>query len=78
MLCKPMKPSWTERLTGLPAPWNRPALTLMTGGLIAMIAVFVSQWQSTHRLVTGLLIAVVWIAMGLTDVVRVLHREWRK
>ena len=75
MAVLPGKPSWAERLTGLPTPWSRPVLMLMVGAIIAMVAVFSSAWQSTHALLVGLLIAVVWIATGLADAMQVLHRE---
>ena len=75
---KPEKLSWSTRLTGLPAPWNRPTLTLMGSGLIALIAIAISQWHTTHTLIVGMLIALVWMALGLTDTIRALHQELRK
>ncbi len=67
------KASWTSRLTGLPWPWSRPAFLLMVGAGIALLAVFISSWSPTHTLVVGLLVATVWLGLGLLDALRVVH-----
>ena len=67
------KAAWTSRLTGLPWPWSRPAFLFMIGAGIAVLAVFISSWSTTHTLVVGLLVATVWLGLGLLDALRVLH-----
>lgn len=63
------KAAWTSRLTGLPWPWSRPAFLFMIGAGIALLAVFISSWSTTHTL----LVATVWLGLGLLDALRVIH-----
>lgn len=65
--------AWASRLTGLPWPWSRPAFLFMIGAGIAVLAVFIASWSTTHTLVVGLLVATVWLGLGLLDALRVLY-----
>jgi hypothetical protein len=72
------KVAWTSRLTGLPWPWSRPAFLIMIGAGIAVLAVFISSWSTTHTLVVGLLVATVWLGLGLMDALRVIHESLQR
>ena len=72
------KAAWTSRLTGLPWPWSRPAFLFMIGAGIAVLAVFISSWSTTHTLVVGLLVATVWLGLGLMDALRVIHESLQR
>jgi ABC-type uncharacterized transport system permease subunit len=73
----PSPRSGLTRLTGIPAPWNRPAAFILVGGLIAMLSVFLAVRLSTRQLVVGLLITMVWVAMGLLEALRLFAQTRR-
>lgn len=72
------KAAWTSRVTGLPWPWSRPAFLFMIGAGIALVAVFIASWSTTHTLVVGLLVAMVWLGLGLMDALRVIYESLQR